>query len=85
MLVHFSYLDEQKLRKISVNFTIPRSPGIREPHDDAVDEGAPLTEVRLEAVLGGVVVEAAEKELASLLTVVHGCWKITENGRSIMS
>ena len=57
--------------KIIFNEVLPRSPWIGEPHHDTVDQGAPLAEVGGEAVLGGRVVEAAEKEFAGLLGLIH--------------
>ena len=49
---------------------VPGSFAVREPHDDAVDDGAVLAEVLAETVIGRAVAQAAQEQF-SILFVVH--------------
>ena len=57
-------------QKNTKKHVLPRSPRVRKPHDNAVGQSAPLAEVRVQAVLGGRVVEASEEEFSSLIGLI---------------
>ena len=56
---------------------LPGSFGIWEPHDNAVNKFSELTEISLQAIFGGVVIQTAEEKFPGLLGLIHGGLKTT--------